>query len=128
MAKKLGKFLVCSALIGTAVAGGVALYNKFKASNDDFDDDSFDFDDFDDDFDDEADIASVKEESERGYVSIPRETDDTDKDDYKVNVDVTIHADDADSEEDTPVKEEKTEKADDKKEDSAKDPKHTNKK
>lgn len=101
MAKKLGKLLLCTALIGSAVAGGMALYNKYKASSDDFDDDldNFDFDDFDDDdFDDEDD--SVKEDSvnassqNRGYVSIPRdsEADSTISDDIKVNV--TIAEDD----------------------------------
>lgn len=56
--KKFGKVLLCSALIGSAVAGGMALYNKYKSSNDDLDDDFLDFDDdfdddeFDDDFDD----------------------------------------------------------------------------
>ncbi len=56
MAKnKFGKVLFCSALIGSAVAGGMALYRKYKASSDDFDDDFLDFDDDgfdDDDFDD----------------------------------------------------------------------------
>ena len=48
MAKKtFGKFLLCSALVGSAVAGGIALYNKFKSEKDD------DFLDFDDDFDDD---------------------------------------------------------------------------
>lgn len=49
--KKIGKVLLCSAIIGSAVAGGMALYRKYKASSDDFDDDFLDFDD--DDFDDE---------------------------------------------------------------------------
>ena len=66
MAKKLGKVLLCTALIGSAVAGGMALYNKYKASGDDFDDDSFDFDD-DDDFDDIADEEDTKD-SDREYV------------------------------------------------------------
>lgn len=51
MAKKIGKVLLLSALVGSAVAGGMALYNKYKASSDDFDDDFLDFDD--DDFDDD---------------------------------------------------------------------------
>ena len=89
--KKFGKVLLCSALIGSAVAGGMALYNKYKSSNDDLDDD--DFLDFDDDFDDDdvtdasddesskdtakADTSSedkeeVKEEkAEKSYVNVP---------------------------------------------------------
>ncbi len=75
--KKFGKVLLCSALIGSAVAGGMALYNKYKSSNDDLDDDDFldfdddfdddefddDFDDFDDDDDDDVTDASDDESS-----------------------------------------------------------------
>ncbi|MDE7157866.1 MAG: hypothetical protein K2O02_08020 [Lachnospiraceae bacterium] len=94
MAKKLGKVLLCTALIGSAVAGGMALYNKYKASGDDFDDDSFDFDD-DDDFDDIADEEDTKD-SDREYVSIPRESEDSAKaDESPVNVEVTIQSDDS---------------------------------
>lgn len=98
MAKKLGKVLLCTALIGSAVAGGMALYNKYKASDDDFDDDSFDFDDEDDDFDDIAYEEDSKDSAaDREYVSIPRESDESDKtDDLKVNVDVSIPSDDKD--------------------------------
>lgn len=93
MAKKLGKVLLCTALIGSAVAGGMALYNKYKASGDDFDDDSFDFDDDDDDFDDIAEEEDEKD-SDREYVSIPRESEDSAKsDDHPVNVEVTIQSD-----------------------------------
>ena len=54
MAKKFGKILLLGAVAASAVAGGVALFNKYKASSDDFDDDFLDYDDFDDeDFDDE---------------------------------------------------------------------------
>ena len=94
MAKKLGKVLLCTALIGSAVAGGMALYNKYKASGDDFDDDSFDFDD-DDDFDDIADEEDTKD-SDREYVSIPRDSEESAKaDERPVNVEVTIQSDDS---------------------------------
>lgn len=61
--KKFGKVLLCGALISSAVAGGIALYNKYKDYNSDlddddfldFDDDDFDDNDFDDDFDNEFD-------------------------------------------------------------------------
>lgn len=67
MAKKLGKILVATALVGTAVAGGLALYNKYKAGQDDLDDDFMDFDDdFDDDFEDEDD----EDDASRSYVNI----------------------------------------------------------
>lgn len=87
MAKKLGKALVFTALASAAVAGGIALYNKYKSSSDDFDDDFFDFDDEDDDFD------NIQNDSvEREYVSIP--TDEAEEevktDEKKVNVDVSI--------------------------------------
>ena len=49
MAKKFGKALIFTAVAGAIAAGGVALYNKYKASSDDFDDDSLDFDDEDED-------------------------------------------------------------------------------
>ncbi len=66
MAKKLGKFLAATAIIGTAVAGGLALYNKYKTHEDDLDDDFMDFDDdFDDDLDDDD-----SEEANRSYVNI----------------------------------------------------------
>ncbi len=102
MAKKLGKVLLCTALIGSAVAGGMALYNKYKASDDDFDDDSFDFDDDDDDFDDVADEEEKNDSStDREYVSIPRESEENAKaDGYSVNVDVTIQSDDSLEEDD----------------------------
>ncbi|MDE6233517.1 MAG: hypothetical protein K2M60_09275 [Lachnospiraceae bacterium] len=97
--KKIGKVLLCSALIGSAVAGGMALYRKYKASSDDFDDDFLDFDDddfddddfddfnsnyedFDDDEDDEVendeaaaneteDASSDDDSKSKSYVSIP---------------------------------------------------------
>lgn len=110
MSKKFGKFLVCSALIGSAVAGGIALYNKFKSSDDDFDDDSFDFDDFDDDFD-ELEEEDSKEDA-RGYVSIPIENEVPDEDEYKVNVNVTINTDEEFTEEtDTELVEEQADEA-----------------
>lgn len=89
MAKKLGKALIFTALAGAAAAGGMALYNKYKASTDNFDDDFLDFDDEDEDLDDDLDDTAAGEQAERGYVSIPRE-DNSDSDEYKVNVDVKI--------------------------------------
>jgi hypothetical protein len=88
MAKKLGKALLFTALAGAAVAGGMAIYNKYKASTDDFDDDFLDFDDEDDDLDDDFDDDFLDNRSEREYVSIPRENKS--EDDFKVNVDVKI--------------------------------------
>lgn len=117
MAKKFGKALIFTAVAGAIAAGGVALYNKYKASSDDFDDDSLDFDDEDDDFDDDTedddfdtDEDDVKS-SEREYVSIPRDNSKEEAaSDYKVNVDVTIDttgfkADDTDSEDDVEAEE-----------------------
>lgn len=64
MAKKFGKFLGFAAITAAAVAGGMAIYKKFKQSDEDFDDfDDFDDDDFDDDFSD-LDIEN------RGYTSL----------------------------------------------------------
>ena len=117
MAKKFGKALIFTAVAGAIAAGGVALYNKYKASSDDFDDDSLDFDDEDEDFDDDTedddfdtDEDNVKS-SDREYVSIPRDNSKEDAaSDYKVNVDVTIDttgfkADDTDSEDDVEAEE-----------------------
>lgn len=105
MAKKLGKALILTALAGAAAAGGMALYNKYKASTDDFDDDFLDFDDEDEDLDDDLDETAASEQAERGYVSIPREdnSESAKSDDYKVNVDVSIadnFSDDEDDEDD----------------------------
>lgn len=73
MAKKLGKLLAATAIIGTAVAGGMALYNKYKAREENLDDDFMDFDDdFDDDFEDEDDDAS---DPSRSYVNITYDKD-----------------------------------------------------
>lgn len=112
MAKKFGKALIFTAVAGAIAVGGVALYNKYKASSDDFDDDSLDFDDEDEDFDDDTedddfdtDEDDVKS-SDREYVSIPRDNSKEEAaSDYKVNVDVSIDttgfkADDTDSEDD----------------------------
>lgn len=112
MAKKFGKALIFTAVAGAIAAGGVALYNKYKASSDDFDDDSLDFDDEDEDFDDDTedddfdtDEDDVKS-SDREYVSIPRDNSKEETaSDYKVNVDVSIDttgfkADDTDLEDD----------------------------
>ncbi len=117
MAKKFGKALIFTAVAGAIAAGGVALYNKYKASSDDFDDDSLDFDDEDEDFDDDTedddfdtDEDDVKS-SDREYVSIPRDNfKEEAASDYKVNVDVSIDttgfkADDTDSEDDVEAEE-----------------------
>lgn len=114
MAKKLGKALIFTAIAGAVVAGGMAIYNKYKASTDDFDDDFLDFDDEDDDLDDDFDDDFDDEKSEREYVSIPRDnkTDDS-SDEYKVNVDVKIadtFVDDLDDEEDVVIKEDTAKK------------------
>ena len=90
----------------------LTLIISFKASSDDFDDDSLDFDDEDEDFDDDTedddfdtDEDDVKS-SDREYVSIPRDNSKEEAaSDYKVNVDVSIDttgfkADDTDSEDD----------------------------
>ena len=102
MAKKLGKALIFTALAGAAAAGGMALYNKYKASTDNFDDDFLDFDDEDEDLDDDLDDTAAGEQAERGYVSIPREdnSDTADSDEYKVNVDVKIDSNFNDDDED----------------------------
>lgn len=121
MAKKFGKALIFTAVAGAIAAGGVALYNKYKASSDDFDDDSLDFDDEDEDFDDDTeddDFDTDEDEvksSDREYVSIPRDNSKEDEaSDYKVNVDVTIDTtgfkadddtDSEDNEEDTKAEE-----------------------
>lgn len=90
MAKKFGKALFFTAIAGAIAAGGVAIYNKYKASTDDYDDDFLDFDDEDDDLDDfDEDDEEDSDKSEREYVSIPREVASSD-DDLKVNVDVKI--------------------------------------
>ena len=56
---KLGKFLLFTAAVGAAVAGGLALLNKKNSNEDDFDEDY----DFDDDFDDDDfDMTDYDEE------------------------------------------------------------------
>ncbi len=91
MAKKLGKALLFTAVASAVVAGGMAIYNKYKASTDDFDDDFLDFDDEDDDFDDDSsdEEASDDNKTNREYVSIPRD-DAANNDESKVNVEVKI--------------------------------------
>ena len=72
MFKKLFKAVGYVAIGAAAVAGGMALYNKYKKSDDDFEDlDDFDDDDFDDDFSD-LDIEN------RGYTSITPEASEED--------------------------------------------------
>ena len=96
----------------------MTLIISFKASSDDFDDDSLDFDDEDEDFDDDTedddfdtDEDDVKS-SDREYVSIPRDNSKEEAaPDYKVNVDVSIDTtgfkadDDTDSEDDVEAEE-----------------------
>lgn len=104
MAKKFGKALFFTAIAGAIAAGGMAIYNKYKASTDDYDDDFLDFDDEDEDLDDlddeETDSASDNDSKDREYVSIPREN--ASDDEAKVNVNVTIgDAPEEDDDEDT---------------------------
>lgn len=75
MAKNWGKFLLAGAVIGAAVAGGIAYLNKLNAENDDWDEDFDDFDEFDDDFDEDLDEekAATAEPADRSYVTIPNE-------------------------------------------------------
>ena len=63
--KKLFKFVGTVAAISAVVAGGVALYKKFFAPEEDFSD-------LDDDFDDEFEEEDLDSEphTERGYVSL----------------------------------------------------------
>ena len=63
--KKLLKFIGSVAVISAAVAGGVALYKKFFAPEEDFSD-------LDDDFDDEFDEEDLDEDPSTGreYVSL----------------------------------------------------------
>ena len=63
--KKLLKFVGTVAALSAVVAGGVALYKKFFAPEEDFSDLD---DDFDDEFEDE-DLDSDTQ-AERGYVSL----------------------------------------------------------
>lgn len=63
--KKLGKLIAFTAVVCAAVAGGIALYNKFKDNFGSSDDDFDEFDDF-DDFD--GDFADS--ETDRGYTSL----------------------------------------------------------
>lgn len=102
--KKFGKVLLCSALIGSAVAGGMALYNKYKSSNDDLDDDDFldfDDDDFDDDeFDDDFDDFDDDDDSDDDVTDTF--DDESSKDTAKADIS---------SEDEEEVKEEKAEKS-----------------
>lgn len=67
MAKKILKFLAFAAVIGAAVAVGIALYKKYT-EKDSWDED---FDDFDDDFEDEdLEVENIKS---REYVPITLE-------------------------------------------------------
>ena len=91
---KLGKALFFTAAAAAITAGGMAIYNKYKASTDDFDDDFLDFDDEDEDLDDldfDDDEDTKEDNSGREYVSIPKEsTADKSDDESKVNVSVKI--------------------------------------
>ncbi len=78
MAKKFGKAVLFTATLAAIAAGGMAIYNKYKASTDDFDDDFLDFDDDDDDFDDlddfdDDDEAEDTSDTNREYVPLPKE-------------------------------------------------------
>lgn len=64
--KKFFKFVGTVAALSAAVAGGIALYRKFFAPEEDFSDLD---DDFDDEFDDE-DLDDEAPAGERGYVSL----------------------------------------------------------
>lgn len=79
MLKKLFKAVGYVAVGAAAVAGGMALYNKYKKSDDDFEDlDDFDDDDFDDDFSD-LDIEN------RGYTSITPDASEEENSSETVN-------------------------------------------
>lgn len=68
MAKNFGKFLLGTAIVSAAVAGGVAYFHKCRKNDESLDDD---FDDFQDEFDDE-DLDEEPAPS-REYVTIPKE-------------------------------------------------------
>jgi len=70
---KWSKILVGTAVIGSAVAGGIAYFNKYKKSDEYSDDD---FDDFDDDFDKDTHFDEVVtfQKPEREYVSLTKDT------------------------------------------------------
>lgn len=70
MSKKAGKFLFGAALVGAAVAGGIAYLNKCKNEKDTFEDD---FDEFQDDFEDDLDEEESASSPSREYVTIPKE-------------------------------------------------------
>lgn len=72
MSKRASKLFFGAALVGAAVAGGIAYLNKCKKENDSLDDD---FDDFQDDFEDEdlEEEEGTPVSSSREYVTIPTE-------------------------------------------------------
>ena len=79
MAKKFGKFLLGTAVIGAAVAGGIAYINKYKKDMEKLDDD---FDDFEDEFDDDDlyfddEDKTDAEEQKREYVPTHRQAEET---------------------------------------------------
>ncbi len=82
--KKLALF---STIVGAAAVGGIAIYNKYKASTEDFDDD---FLDFDDDDDDDDDFASANDSSEEEDSSVK----------VNVNIDSDNFVDEEEKEED----------------------------
>ena len=68
MAKKFGKFLMVTAVLGAAAAGAYYyLQNRDRLTDEDFDEDD-DLDDFDDDLDDET-----SKETDRNYVDLDLE-------------------------------------------------------
>lgn len=70
MAKNVGKFLLGTAVVGIAIAGGIAYLNKCKETDDTWDDD---FEDFDDDFEEDLDDDDSNQTVTREYVTIPKE-------------------------------------------------------
>lgn len=75
MAKKFGKFLLGTAVVGAAVAGGIAYINKYKKDMEKLDDD---FDDFEDEFDDDDlyfddEDKTEGEDTKREYVPLHRQ-------------------------------------------------------
>lgn len=115
MAKKFGKIVLLTALASAAAAGGIALYNKYKASSEDFDDDFLDFDD-----EEDEDFDSTLDDTGREYVSIPREAaNDTSEDsvvkndNYNVNVDVSIDTSNFKEDEEDEKKEEEKDDTED---------------
>lgn len=115
MAKKsIGKALLFSALIGSAVAGGIALYKKFIEPVDELDDDFLDFDDEDfddeefnsdfdvfDDVDDDEEESVATESSDETKEEDKQVEDEAQEEDKKSYVSIPIEEDYDDEAEDT---------------------------